>query len=86
MNILESLCYYDIKNPNNNLDLLDKDDIPTKKDCYCDNCFYGRTKLAEKILELEKYKKGFELLYPYFDSISDEEQIKVGKKLNKLKL
>lgn len=40
--------------------------------------------LLEK--ELEKYKKGFALLYQYFDSISDEEQIKVVKQLKKLKL
>lgn len=44
----------------------------------------------EKIIllkaELKRYKKGFTLLYQYFDSISDEEQIKIGKKLEKLNL
>lgn len=36
--------------------------------------------------ELMKYKKGYYLLIPYFDSISDEEQEIVGKKLTKLHL
>lgn len=44
----------------------------------------------EKIIilnkELKRYKKGFILLYQYFDSISDEEQIKVAKQLKKLNL
>ena len=40
--------------------------------------------LLEK--ELKKYKEGFTLLYKYFDSISDDEQIKVAKQLKKLKL
>ena len=40
-------------------------------------------KLKEELL---KYKKGFNLLNEYFDSISDEEQKIVGKKITKLGL
>ena len=47
-----NLCYYDNRNPDNNNEFMDKEDIPLKKDCYCDNCFYGRTELAEYILEI----------------------------------
>jgi hypothetical protein len=47
--IKSNLCYYDERNPYNNLQWDEK--MPTK-DCYCDNCFYGRTKLAEYILKL----------------------------------
>ena len=36
--------------------------------------------------ELERYKKGFEIMICYFDSISDEEQPKVNKKLAILNL
>lgn len=31
-----------------------------------------------------KYKKGFDLMFTYFDSISDEEQVKVYKQLKQL--
>ena len=61
--ILESLCYYDKRNPNR---LLDDEDIEEHKlsmeskrigigynqNCSCDNCFYGRTKLAEELLKI----------------------------------
>lgn len=36
--------------------------------------------------DLKKYKKGFDILHEYFDSISDEEQPKVFKRLKKLGL
>ena len=61
--ILENLCYHDSKNPNNNLTEPDEKDelealIQVKgvdfasEGCYCDNCFYGRTKLAEFAISL----------------------------------
>ena len=37
-------------------------------------------------VELKKYKKAYDILICYFDSISDEEQPKVHKKLEKLGL
>lgn len=54
--IASNLCYYDKRNPDNNLDIMDLDDNEievAKKDCHCDNCFYGRTKLAEYIIKLK---------------------------------
>ncbi len=51
--IHENLCYYDKRNP-----LYDADDAkehhnnPKWADkCYCENCFYGRHKLALEILK-----------------------------------
>ena len=50
-----NLCYYDAENPNNNLDCYDEDDRPKpRENCYCDNCFYGRDKLARYILSNER--------------------------------
>ena len=50
--VLEALCYYDLKNPNNMV--LDSGRLPRLVDCYCDNCFYGRDKLAMEILRLRE--------------------------------
>jgi hypothetical protein len=52
--ILSKLCYYDTRNP----DCIAEDDeieehkksISKTGKCSCDNCFYGRTKLAEQII------------------------------------
>lgn len=53
--ILSKLCYYDKRNPNGTKDDEEIDDhkkyLERKKDsCHCDNCFYGRTELAEELL------------------------------------
>jgi len=45
-----------------------------------------REQLKQQKRETARYKKGFYVLNPYFDSISDEEQPKVAKKLDKLGL
>lgn len=52
--IEENLCYYDNRNPNNDLAVISEEDRKDFKTgvCYCDNCFYGRTKLANIILKL----------------------------------
>lgn len=47
--ILEKLCYYDSRNP----DYQGEDFKPEDK-CYCDNCFYGRSELANEILLLRE--------------------------------
>jgi predicted CopG family antitoxin len=44
------------------------------------------TSKDELIDEMWKYKKGFEILMEYFDSISDEEKPKVHKQLFELGL
>ena len=52
--ILESLCYYDSRNPDNILQYSDHTEeyyTVFKNNCTCDNCFYGRTKLANYIVD-----------------------------------
>ena len=60
--IKEELCYYDLRNPDA-VGIYGKTEEKlkengygnhAKEDCYCDNCFYGRTKLAEELLKLTK--------------------------------
>lgn len=51
MNVYENLCTYDLRNPDNTV--LYESDVKVDP-CYCDNCFYGRTELAEKIISLEE--------------------------------
>lgn len=45
--IKEKLCYNDERNPY----YLNGE---PSNNCFCDNCFYGRTQLAEEILRLRK--------------------------------
>lgn len=57
--IKEKLCYYDTRNPDNvAIYRMTEEKIKEegygehrKNDCYCDNCFYGRTELAEELLK-----------------------------------
>lgn len=57
--IKEKLCYYDTRNPDNvAIYGMTEEEIKEegygehkKDDCSCDNCFYGRTKLAEELLK-----------------------------------
>ena len=56
------LCYYDERNPDGEKDKELIEDHNNKllkeKYCSCDNCFYGRTKLAKELLNLkEQYEK-----------------------------
>ena len=53
--VLNNLCYYDIRNPEGFIsNMYEGEEIPKPgKICYCDNCFYGRTKLAEYIVDLK---------------------------------
>jgi len=48
--IKSMLCFYDPRNtdynPYNNV-------LEKHNDCSCDNCYYGRTKLAEEIIMLK---------------------------------
>jgi hypothetical protein len=57
--ILQNLCCYDLRNPDNVNDedeindhnkLVDNNFISIQ--CYCDNCFYGKTDLANELLRL----------------------------------
>lgn len=58
--IYSKLCNYDTRNPDGVISYLTKEEIEeegwtdkAKEDCACDNCFYGRSKLAEHIIKLE---------------------------------
>lgn len=51
--ILLNLCWYDSRNPDY-IEPFDDDDLRQPRDnCFCDNCFYGRDKLALEILRLQ---------------------------------
>jgi len=50
--IYSQLCCYDKRNP----DYLQDDDFDwvPRDNCFCDNCFYGRDKLALYIIKIKK--------------------------------
>lgn len=51
--VVQELCYRDKRNPmwEDIHGWQDPEDIPERgDDCYCDNCFYGRDKLARALL------------------------------------
>jgi hypothetical protein len=50
--ILSRLCTYDPRNPDH-IELGD-DSPPPREACYCDNCFYGRDRMALHILDLQE--------------------------------
>lgn len=51
--VLHGLCLSDSRNPDYSWLWEDYDEAPTpRKNCHCDNCHYGRDKLAVYILEL----------------------------------
>jgi len=62
--VLENLCFYDVRNPDGaTQEIIDDHSKALKRDskrtghevlCSCDNCFYGRTELAKEILRLIK--------------------------------
>lgn len=52
--VAENLCYYDKRNPDGAFVNEDDDDGKRIDNCFCDNCFYGRTELAEEIIRLSK--------------------------------
>lgn len=52
------LCWYDPENPNYDKDSYEDGDRPEpRKDCHCDNCFYGRDRLARHILSISDSNK-----------------------------
>jgi hypothetical protein len=53
--IFTDLCSYDPRNPFNNIEDNDSPrNIERTDKCYCDNCFYGRDRLALEILRLKE--------------------------------
>ena len=63
--IKENLCCYDLRNPGNTVVInftpeeIKEEGYGThaKVDCYCDNCFYNRTQLAEELLKTKELLK-----------------------------
>lgn len=47
--IYQNLCLYDKRNPDNPLD--EYETIEDLSNCFCDNCFYGRNKLALELIK-----------------------------------
>ena len=50
--IKSNLCVYDKRHPDYAFKYTDDPDRCRPKNCCCDNCFYGKHELAEKILML----------------------------------
>lgn len=76
------LCVYDRRNPDFDMteeNGYDKEEIDatgnfSQEDCACDNCFYGRTKLAEELLlqiskleeiKIKYFNKGITIFQEY---------------------
>ena len=58
--IASKLCHYDTRNPDGVKSYMSEEEIKeegysdkSKDFCSCDNCFYGRTELAEYIIKLK---------------------------------
>jgi hypothetical protein len=50
--IKSNLCYNDIRNPDSTVDEEISIEATKNKDCYCDNCFRGKSILAEELLRM----------------------------------
>lgn len=48
--LYENLCRYDTRNPYYDAEY-DSDFVARSDNCYCDNCFYGRDKLAMSTID-----------------------------------
>jgi hypothetical protein len=87
---LTRLCYYDKRNPDFQIKEeygYDKEEVEatgnfSKKDCACDNCFYGRSKLTEQLIWQKKRMYSEEEVYnllcsmPNFFNMTIPQQIK----------
>jgi hypothetical protein len=62
--VLERLCYRDARNPFHG-QLYDRENPDSDGDCFCDNCFRGRTPLALEILRLREVIWDLEQRYVY---------------------
>ena len=76
--VLDNLCYYDERNPSSSDHMVDAEDkaIP-RTNCFCDNCFYGRDKLA-----LETKREGTNVDAQRF-IIKKAEEVAIGLKPKK---
>ena len=83
--VYTKLCVYDKRNPD--YLLYDEDDLTKQpKKCSCDNCFYGRTKMANFIiqsLQQPKIPVGFKRSIERLNVLLDEKHISFpAKKTN----
>ena len=71
---LTKLCYYDKRNPDFQIKEeygYDKEEVEatgnfSKKDCACDNCFYGRSKLTEQLIwQQERMYSEEDMMFAY---------------------
>ena len=70
--IKSNLCYYDPRNQNDSLGADEDEDYPQpRKKCSCDNCFYGRDKLAIQLLQARVQRDRLADLVKQFISILD---------------
>lgn len=71
--IKENLCYKDLRNPDATVDgETAKEIAENNTDCYCDNCFSGKTALAEELL---KYYHMVSEEYPLVPELSKAKAI-----------
>ncbi len=57
--VVSKLCWKDPRNPDFDSYYGTDDHVPPPRiNCFCDNCFYGRDKLAMEILRLRGEKNG----------------------------
>jgi uncharacterized protein (DUF1499 family) len=57
LEIKTNLCYYDPRNQSDNLGADEDEDYPQpRNECSCDNCFYGRDKLAMQLLQAREQR------------------------------
>lgn len=63
--IIQQLCIYDNRNPNFEEY---NERINKHKECYCDNCFRGKDKLANELLRVkEELKECKEVLFTDYE-------------------
>lgn len=84
---LTRLCFYDRRNPDFSIKEeygYDKEEVEStgnfaKKDCACDNCFYGRSKLTEQLIRqaerMYSEEEVREILWEYIKPQSTSEGI-----------
>lgn len=67
--LTEKLCYYDSRNPNHQ-------EGEMKEDCYCDNCFYGRTPLANALIQAQQPAESQVLnLFKYLNKVAQKNAV-----------
>ena len=83
---LTKLCYYDKRNPDFQIKEeygYDKEEVEAtgnfaKKDCACDNCFYGRSKLTEQLIWQQERMYSEEDLISFYNFLENHQLRKYG--------